>query len=257
MTVPTFCFALMTMASLGACPGKDLSSPADVLPPGPVSNVAEEPGVVPAGSSLVVQTEDAITAVRAMRATIYTANVAEDVVDQDGTVLIPKDSPVELGVRSLPYLGPGGVGMTELILEVRAVTVKGIRYPVATASANPGAGGLGLERASARCELIELGLALGRNARAIWQDLVDAHGFTAGYSSMNATLLKALVTLVPVGMLFLGSAILFSRGRKLGSLLQLVGAGALVLVVLTHIFEALHFLPWMQWGAEHKRWTLR
>lgn len=68
---------------------------------------------------------------------------------------------------------------------------------------------------------------------------------------MNATLLKALVALVPVGMLFLGSAILFTRGRKLGSLLQLVGAGALVLVVLTHIFEALHFLPWMQWGAEH------
>ena len=146
MTIPTFCFALMTMASLGACPGKDLSSPADVLPPGPVRTIAGEPGVVPAGSSLVVQTEDAITAVRAMRTTIYTANVAEDVVDQDGTVLIPKDSHVELGVRSLPYLGPGGVGMTELILELRAVTVKGVRYPVATASENPGAGGLGLER---------------------------------------------------------------------------------------------------------------
>jgi hypothetical protein len=36
---------------------------------------------VPAGSSLVVQTDDAVTAVKAMRATIYTANVAEDVVD--------------------------------------------------------------------------------------------------------------------------------------------------------------------------------
>jgi len=81
-----------------------------------------------------------------MRATIYTANVAEDVADQNGTVLIPKDSHVELGVRSLPYLGPGGVGMTELILELRAVTVKGERYPVATASERPGAGGLGLER---------------------------------------------------------------------------------------------------------------
>ena len=146
MTIPTFCFALMTMASLGACPGKELSSPVDVLAPGPVRTVAEEPGVVPAGSSLVVQTDDAITAVRAMRATIYTANVAEDVADQNGTVLIPKDSHVELGVRSLPYLGPGGVGMTELILELRAVTVKGERYPVATASERPGAGGLGLER---------------------------------------------------------------------------------------------------------------
>ena len=101
---------------------------------------------MPAGSSLVVQTDEAVTAVKAMRATIYTANVAEDVVDQNGTVLIPKDSPVELGVRSLPYLGPGGVGMTELILELRAVKVKGVRYPVATTSESPGAGGLGLER---------------------------------------------------------------------------------------------------------------
>ena len=146
MTIPTFGFALMTMASLGACPGKDLSSPADVSAPGPVRTVAEEPGVVPAGSSLVVQTDDAVTAVKAMRATIYTANVAKDVVDQNGTVLIPKDSPVELGVRWLPYLGPGGVGMTELILELRAVTVKGVRYSVATASEPPGAGGLGLAR---------------------------------------------------------------------------------------------------------------
>jgi hypothetical protein len=146
MTIPTFYFALTTMASLGACPERDLSSPADVLPPGPVRTVAGEPGVVPAGSSLVVQTEDAITAVRAMRATIYAANVAEDVADKNGTVLIPKDSAVELGVRSLPYLGPGGVGVTELIVELRAVTVKGERYSVATASENPGAGGLGLER---------------------------------------------------------------------------------------------------------------
>ena len=131
MTISTFGFALITMASLGACPEKDLSSSADVSAPEPVRIVAEEPGVVPAGSSLVVQTDDAVTAVKAMRATIYTANVAKDVVDQNGTVLIPKDSPVELGVRSLPYLGPGGVGMTELILELRAVTVKDVRYPIA------------------------------------------------------------------------------------------------------------------------------
>ena len=146
MAISTFGFALMTMASVGACLEQDLASPADPRPLGPLRIVAEEPGVVPTGSSLVVQTDDAVTAIRAMGATIYSAKVTEDVVDQNGTVLIPKDSPVELGVRSLPYLGPGGVGMTELILELRAVTVKGVRYPVATVSGPPGAGGLGLER---------------------------------------------------------------------------------------------------------------
>jgi hypothetical protein len=147
MTISTFGFALITMASVGGCLGQDLASPADP-PLGPARIVAEEPGVVPAGSALVVQTDDAVTAVRAMHATIYSANVAEEVVDQNGKILIPKDSPVELGVRSLPYLGPGGVGTTELILELRAVTIKGARYPVATVSGPPGAGGLGLERDS-------------------------------------------------------------------------------------------------------------
>jgi hypothetical protein len=68
---------------------------------------------------------------------------------------------------------------------------------------------------------------------------------------MNVTLLKALVALVPAGILFAGSALLFLRGRTLGSLLQLLGAGCLVMVVLTHLCEALHLFPWMHWGLEH------
>ncbi len=34
-------------------------------------------------------------------------------------------------------------------------------------------------------ELIERGLSRGRNAKAIWQDLVDSHGFTVGYQSVQ------------------------------------------------------------------------
>lgn len=34
-------------------------------------------------------------------------------------------------------------------------------------------------------ELIELGLSRGRNAMAIWQDLVDQHGFQARYQSVR------------------------------------------------------------------------
>jgi transposase len=34
-------------------------------------------------------------------------------------------------------------------------------------------------------EVIELGLSKGRNARAIWQDLVDGAGFTGGYQSVK------------------------------------------------------------------------
>ncbi len=68
---------------------------------------------------------------------------------------------------------------------------------------------------------------------------------------MNITVLKALVALLPAGMLFSGSVVLFFRGKSLCSLLQLAGAASLVVVVLTHVAEALHLFPWMRWGLEH------
>jgi uncharacterized membrane protein len=68
---------------------------------------------------------------------------------------------------------------------------------------------------------------------------------------MNATLLKALIALLPVSLLFYGSAVLFVRSKTAGSSLQLIGAGGLIVVVFAHICEALHLLPWMQWGLEH------
>jgi len=68
---------------------------------------------------------------------------------------------------------------------------------------------------------------------------------------MNVTLLKTLVALVPACMLFSGSAVLFLREKAVYSFLQLLGAGCLMVVVLTHVSEALHLFPWMQWGLEH------
>jgi len=67
---------------------------------------------------------------------------------------------------------------------------------------------------------------------------------------MNVTFLKALVALVPTCMLFSGSVVLFSRGKTVWSFLQLLGAGCLVVVALTHVSEALHLFPWMRWGLE-------
>jgi len=52
-------------------------------------------------------------------------------------------------------------------------------------------------------------------------------------------------------MLFWGSVVLFLRVKTVPSFLQLVGAGCLVIVVLTHVFEALHLFSLMHWGEEH------
>ena len=67
---------------------------------------------------------------------------------------------------------------------------------------------------------------------------------------MNVTLLRAIVVFVPGGMLLTGSVALFTRERTIYPLLQLLGAGSLIVVVLTHVFEALHVFPWMGWGLE-------
>jgi hypothetical protein len=68
---------------------------------------------------------------------------------------------------------------------------------------------------------------------------------------MNAALLKAFVALVPASVLFSGSILLFFKERSVPSFLQLLGAGCLAVVVLTHLCEAFHVFPWMHFGREH------
>jgi hypothetical protein len=54
---------------------------------------------------------------------------------------------------------------------------------------------------------------------------------------------------IPTCILFSGAAILFFKVKTACSLLQLLGAGCLMVVVLAHGAETLRLLPWMQWGA--------
>jgi hypothetical protein len=68
---------------------------------------------------------------------------------------------------------------------------------------------------------------------------------------MNLTFLKALVAFVPACMVFSGSVVLFRRGKTAFTFLQLLGAGCLVVVVLTHLCEALLLFPWMHGGLEN------
>ena len=68
---------------------------------------------------------------------------------------------------------------------------------------------------------------------------------------MNAAqLTRVLAVSIPVAFLLTGSVILFLKRKTLSSLLQLLGAGFLVIVVLAHLCEALHLLPSMGWGLD-------
>ena len=69
------------------------------------------------------------------------------------------------------------------------------------------------------------------------------------FTRMQDTLRKPLMAFVPVCLLFAWSLVSFVHGKAVGSVLQLLGAGCLVVVVLTHVCEALHLLPFMHWGS--------
>jgi hypothetical protein len=53
----------------------------------------------------------------------------------------------------------------------------------------------------------------------------------------------------PACILFSGAVVLFVKVKTGCAFLQLLGAGCLVVVVLAHVSETFHLLPWMHWGA--------
>jgi hypothetical protein len=66
---------------------------------------------------------------------------------------------------------------------------------------------------------------------------------------MNDHTLAVLLGIgIPAAILFIGSVVLFSKTRTLSALLQLLGAGSLMMVVMSHVGETFGLLPWMQWG---------
>jgi succinate dehydrogenase/fumarate reductase cytochrome b subunit len=68
---------------------------------------------------------------------------------------------------------------------------------------------------------------------------------------MNVTLLRALAALILACLLLCGSMVMYVREKTASRVLQVVGAGGLVLVVLSHVCEAVRWLPWMGWGLEN------
>jgi hypothetical protein len=65
---------------------------------------------------------------------------------------------------------------------------------------------------------------------------------------MNTTLFVGLVVSVSAFLMFSASVASFSKGKTVWSLMQLVGAGCLLVVGLCHVCEAVHLFPWMRWG---------
>jgi hypothetical protein len=81
---------------------------------------------VPAGTEIVVRTNDTIDTKHPSDSRIYTAVVDRDVRDRSGRVVVPRGSNAELIARDS--------GDNEIVLDLESVEVNGQRYSVDTAS---------------------------------------------------------------------------------------------------------------------------
>ena len=126
------------------------------VPSTPIQVNTNEPGVIPAGATLVIRTNQSISTEQA--GGTYRGEVAENVEDQSGRLLVPKGSVAELVV--LQASGGGAVGSPSLALGVRSITVNGRQYAISTSSSErSGDRGLGTNRRTA--EMVGGGALLG------------------------------------------------------------------------------------------------
>ena len=116
------------------------------------------PVTLPAGTEIEVLTNQNIDSKTATEGQVYSADVARDVVDSAGRVVIPKGSPAELVIRRV---SAGNVtGGSELTLDLQSVKVGGHRYVVSTEDVQQqGKAGIGANKRTG--EMVGGGAVLG------------------------------------------------------------------------------------------------
>ena len=119
--------------------------------PHPVeSAIRTQSYVVPAGGHIPVRTEETIDSARASEGQTYPAEVARDVLDADGQVVIPRGSNATIVIRSAAR-GGHFHGASDLVLDLESVSVDGRRYELSTASlVEKGKDGVGGNRRTAK-----------------------------------------------------------------------------------------------------------
>ena len=119
---------------------------------------SRQPVILPAGTEIVVLTNQNIDSKTATEGQVFSADVAEPVADESGQVVIPKGSPAELIIRRV---SAGNVtGGSELSLDLQSVKVDSHRYIVSTQDVQQqGAAGIGANKRTAA--MVGGGAALG------------------------------------------------------------------------------------------------
>jgi hypothetical protein len=113
--------------------------------------------VIPSGAQISVRTDEGINSENAVEGRTFPASIAQDVMDQNGNVVIPRGSPAQLVVRRVTQGGTLTSG--DLVLDLDSVRVNGRRYVVNTEDVAAGNTGIGKNKRTA--EYVGGGAVLG------------------------------------------------------------------------------------------------
>jgi len=120
--------------------------------------------VLPTGTEIAIQTNEAIDSKTGRVGQTYNAQVAQDVMGPSGEVLIPKGSDASLILRQAS--SGGTVSSPDLALDINSVTIQGRRYGVSTADIKE-SGNQGIGKNKRTAEMVGGGAALGTLLGAI------------------------------------------------------------------------------------------
>ena len=123
-----------------------------------------QPELLPAGTQLVILTNEAIDSKTTASNQLFSAQVDQDVIDSSNELIVPKGSPAQLIIRNV---SSGGVtGSSEITLDIQSITVNGRRYNVTTRDLRQtGRSGLGANTRTA--EMVGGGAVIGTIIGAI------------------------------------------------------------------------------------------
>jgi hypothetical protein len=121
--------------------------------------------VLPAGTGIPVRNEETIDSGKAVEGQVYAAEIASDVKDADGSVVIPRGSNAHLVIKSASKGGKFR-GASDLVLDLTAVSIDGQQYELdASDISQKGHSGLGGNKRTG--EFVGGGAAIGAIIGAI------------------------------------------------------------------------------------------
>ena len=153
---------------------------------------------VAAGTEVPVRSEDTIDSAKAVEGQTYAAEIADDVRDANGDVVIPRGSNAQIVIRSASK-GGRFHGASDLVLDLQSITVEGQQYLVSTSDLQErGRSGLGANRRTG--EFAGGGAALGAIIGAIaggGKGAAIGAGAGAGAGALTQVLTKGSAIRVP------------------------------------------------------------